>query len=40
VINRLSHVSIYVLDRTRAQFYTEVLALKWRSDTSLDGFRC
>jgi len=40
VINRLSHVTVYVLDQDRAlEFYTEVLGLEVRTDSTLDGFR-
>jgi len=40
VINRLSNVTVYVLDQDRAlKFYTEVLGFEIRSDNTLDGFR-
>ena len=40
MINKLSHVTVYVLDQERAlKFYTEVLGFEVRSDTTLDGFR-
>jgi catechol 2,3-dioxygenase-like lactoylglutathione lyase family enzyme len=40
VINRLSHVTVYVLDQDRAlKFYTETLGFEVRTDTTLDGFR-
>jgi catechol 2,3-dioxygenase-like lactoylglutathione lyase family enzyme len=40
MINRLSHVNVFVLDQDRAKaFYTEKLGFEVRTDTSLDGFR-
>jgi catechol 2,3-dioxygenase-like lactoylglutathione lyase family enzyme len=40
VINRLSHVTVYVLDQDRARkFYTEELGFEVRTDNTLDDFR-
>ena len=40
MINRLTHVTVYVLDHDRAlQFYTDVLGFEVRADSTLDGFR-
>jgi catechol 2,3-dioxygenase-like lactoylglutathione lyase family enzyme len=40
VINRLSHVTVYVLDQDRAlDFYTRALGFELRADLSIDGFR-
>jgi catechol 2,3-dioxygenase-like lactoylglutathione lyase family enzyme len=40
VINRISHITVYVLDQDRAlRFYTEVLGFEVRTDNRLDDFR-
>ena len=40
MITGLSHTTIYTSDQDRSlAFYTDVLGLEVRSDTSLDGFR-
>lgn len=40
MLNKVSRVTIYVLDQDRAlEFYTSTLGLEVRSDTVLDGFR-
>jgi catechol 2,3-dioxygenase-like lactoylglutathione lyase family enzyme len=40
MITGLSHVTVYSTDQDRSlAFYTEVLGLELRSDTTLDGFR-
>jgi catechol 2,3-dioxygenase-like lactoylglutathione lyase family enzyme len=40
MISGLSHTTIYTTDQERSlQFYTQVLGLEVRSDTTLDGFR-
>jgi catechol 2,3-dioxygenase-like lactoylglutathione lyase family enzyme len=40
MITGLSHTTIYTTDQERSlRFYTDVLGLEVRSDTTLDGFR-
>lgn len=40
MINRISHVNVFVLDQDRAKrFYTESLGFDVRTDVTMDGFR-